>query len=175
MESLLRLTLVPSRSPAFWPQPSPISNRYNKLLETPVTHTKQTTAPRSNRYKNRFLFSCCSARRSTPRVAIPACPPRRPSSLQLPASVSNRPYFPILFSPRASGFRNVRSASGSSNRYNKLLECLVSRTKQTIAPRSNRYKFALISRTADSRDRLLIRACLRRQASRIQPPELDLT
>ncbi|HEV2222144.1 MAG TPA: hypothetical protein VGR84_03995 [Candidatus Acidoferrales bacterium] len=30
---------------------SAISNRYNKLLEFPVTDTKQTTAPHSNRYK----------------------------------------------------------------------------------------------------------------------------
>ncbi len=33
---------------------SAISNRHNKLLELPVTRTKQTVAARSNRYKNRF-------------------------------------------------------------------------------------------------------------------------
>ncbi|MHB8539609.1 MAG: hypothetical protein ACYDCD_01515 [Candidatus Acidiferrales bacterium] len=38
----------PSRNPA-------ISNRYNKLLELPVTCTKQTPGPQSNRYKNRFF------------------------------------------------------------------------------------------------------------------------
>lgn len=33
------------------PTSQPISNRYNKLLEFRVTHTKQGTALRSNRYK----------------------------------------------------------------------------------------------------------------------------
>jgi len=34
---------------------SAISNRYSKLLEFPVTYTKQTAAPNSNRYKNAVL------------------------------------------------------------------------------------------------------------------------
>jgi len=133
MESLFRLTLVPSRSPAFWPQPSPISNRYNKLLESPVTHTKQTTAPRSNRYKIRFSPQPFL---SSSRVAIPACPPRRPSNLQLPASsflihcpeldaditrtkqtpdpISNHQFLAFLKSPDTSPTHSSRDLHSSS-------------------------------------------------------------
>jgi hypothetical protein len=44
--------------PDLKPQASPISaisNRYSKLLEVPVTYTKQTTDAHSNRYKNTVL------------------------------------------------------------------------------------------------------------------------
>ena len=37
---------------------SAISNRYKKLLEFPVTYTKQTLGPHSNRYKNHFFATC---------------------------------------------------------------------------------------------------------------------
>jgi len=148
--------------------PLPFSNRYNKLLESPVTRTKQTTASRSNRYKSTLISGADGKRLSCP-LDSSFQPPvsNRPHprleiivtcTKQRVGPVSNRPYFAILFSPRASGFRNARSAPGSSNRYNKLLECPASRTKQTIAPRSNRYKSALISRAADGRNRLVIRA-----------------
>ena len=43
----LRQPIVTSHMPLI----SAISNRYNKLLELRVTHTKQTTVPHSNRYK----------------------------------------------------------------------------------------------------------------------------
>src|SRR5487761_881840 len=136
MESPLRLALLPGRIPAIHARTRPISNRYTKLLELAVTYTKQTPAPISNRYINSFSFSCCSARRSTPHVAVPACPPRRPSSLQLPASsflihcpeldsditrtkqtpdpVSNHQFFAFLKSPDTSpthSSRNLRSSS----------------------------------------------------------------
>jgi hypothetical protein len=55
MESLLRVASAPRRFPAFGSRTSPISNRYNKLLEFPVTYTKHTLALRSNRYKNTFV------------------------------------------------------------------------------------------------------------------------
>ncbi|MHB8755286.1 MAG: helix-turn-helix domain-containing protein, partial [Candidatus Acidiferrales bacterium] len=58
-----------------------ISNRYNKLLETPVTCSKQTPAPISNRYKNRFS-------------------PRHPLSSRLALVGRNRRY-------RAEGVRNT--------------------------------------------------------------------
>jgi hypothetical protein len=45
-----RRTKFPNRTPNLGPF-SAISNRYSKLLELPVTYTKQTTAPISNRYK----------------------------------------------------------------------------------------------------------------------------
>lgn len=54
MESLLRLAFRLRRRPATRPQSPQISNRNTELLETPVTHTKQTIAPRSNRNKNAF-------------------------------------------------------------------------------------------------------------------------
>src|SRR5487761_394249 len=46
----------PSHTPDSGPK-TPISNRYNKLLEFGVTYTKQTTEPISNRYKIRFIFA----------------------------------------------------------------------------------------------------------------------
>ena len=38
----------------------PFSNRYSKLLESPVTRTKQTVAPHSNRYKTQFSATAFS-------------------------------------------------------------------------------------------------------------------
>jgi len=45
---------LPNHTPAF-ERFACISNRHNKLLELTVTYTKQTTDPRSNRYKIRFI------------------------------------------------------------------------------------------------------------------------
>jgi len=53
-------TDFPSHTPDSEPE-TPISNRYNKLLEFRVTYTKQTIGPHSNRYKKPFL-----PRRSAP-------------------------------------------------------------------------------------------------------------
>jgi len=44
-----------SGSPCHTPPSQLISNRYNKLLEFPVTYTKQTIEPIYNRYKSRFF------------------------------------------------------------------------------------------------------------------------
>jgi len=48
--------IVPRATPSHWkPQVSPISpisNRYNKLLDFRVTYTKHRTGANSNRYKN---------------------------------------------------------------------------------------------------------------------------
>ena len=105
MGSLLRLVLVPSRFPAFRPQTSQISNRYNKLLESPATHTKQTTAPRSNRYKNRFSpphsFSLIR-RLASAHLA------KRPKSLQ-PQASSLQPLALLI----ANEMRSPRSTTNS--------------------------------------------------------------
>jgi tetratricopeptide (TPR) repeat protein len=79
MESLLRLTLAPSRFPAasrlavpasnLQPLTSRTSNRYSKLLELRVTHTKQTIAPRSNRYKFALFAAAISPRSRRSRLA----------------------------------------------------------------------------------------------------------
>jgi len=113
---------------------SPISNRYNKLLETRVTHTKQTTAPRSNRYKNRF----------SPRYFSSLI---RPRSCQEAGHSTDRTEQPAPgIGPLASDLRPP--TSGTSNRYNKLLEIRVNHTKQTTAPLSNRYKIAFLQTSA---------------------------
>src|SRR5579859_4115799 len=82
MESLLRVTLAPSRFPAasrlvlpasnLQPLTSRISNRYNKLLESRVTHTKQTIAPRSNRYRFAFFVACVSPQNHQSHLAAGA-------------------------------------------------------------------------------------------------------
>src|SRR5487761_414414 len=88
------------------------SNRYNKLLESPVTHTRQTIASRSNRYKSALISRAADAKRLS-------CP--LDSSFQPPVSnrprprletrvtrtkhrlgpISNRPYFAFLKLPSA--------------------------------------------------------------------------
>jgi len=114
---------------------SPISNRNTKLLESPVTYTKHTLAPFSNRNKMQYVFprhfsssirphSCQEAEHSTDRTEQPA------SSI----------------SPLVSNLR--LPASGTSNRYNKLLEIRVSHTKHTTASLSNRYKIAFLQTAA---------------------------
>src|SRR5487761_1159804 len=61
-----------SHTPDSEPQ-TPISNRHNKLLETPVTYTKQTAGPISNRYRIRFISAPLLRRKTRPRRA-----PRKP-------------------------------------------------------------------------------------------------
>ena len=114
---------------------TPISNRYRKLLEPLVTHTKQTTASRSNRYKNRF-----SPRRFSS--------PIRPRSCQDAGHSTDRIEQPALnIGPPASNLQPP--ASRTSNRYSKLLEIRVSHTKQKTAPLSNRYKIAFFQAAAE--------------------------
>jgi len=121
------------QSPAF--ASNPISNRYTKLLESPVTHTKQTTAPSSNRYKNR----------SSPRHFSSSI---RPCSCQEAGHSTDRTEQPASsIDPLASNLQPP--ASRTSNRYNKLLEIRVSYTKHTTAPLSNRYKIALLQTAAE--------------------------
>ncbi|HVA72107.1 MAG TPA: hypothetical protein VNF02_03270 [Candidatus Limnocylindrales bacterium] len=63
---------VPSAIAARTPRISGISNRYSKLLEFPVTYTKQTTAPLSNRY--RFAFLKRPVFRRLPSYSFPNAP-----------------------------------------------------------------------------------------------------
>lgn len=66
-----KIDSLPRRLPAaITPRHNLISNRYTKILETPVSRRKQTTAPRSNRYKS-SLFQ-------PPNLAVdPAAPNSR--------------------------------------------------------------------------------------------------
>jgi len=79
MESLLRVALAPCRFPAasrlvlpasnLQPLTSRTSNRYNKLLESPVTRTKQTIALRSNRYRFAIFAAPISPQNRRSRLA----------------------------------------------------------------------------------------------------------
>jgi len=65
-------THLPSHTPDSEPN-QPISNRYNKLLESPVTHTKQKIAPYSNRYKNRFFSQLICPEEQVGRLSLFTC------------------------------------------------------------------------------------------------------
>ena len=86
------------------------SNRYSKLLESPVTHTKQTTAPRSNRYKSTLISGAADGKRLSFPLDSSFHPPvsNRPHPrLEITVTctkhrvgpVSNRPYFAFLELP----------------------------------------------------------------------------
>src|SRR5579863_9156345 len=90
---------------------SPISNRYTKLLESPVTYTKHMTAPRSNRNKLRF-----SPRHFSSSI--------RPHSCEEAGHSTDRTEQPAPgIGPLASNLQPPTSRT--SNRYNKLLEIRV--------------------------------------------------
>src|SRR5487761_32047 len=118
-------THFPRHTPDYEPN-RPISNRYNKLLEFPVTDTKQTTDPLSNRYKNALLsrrFS--SSFRPPARLGGPLLGMDRTERRPSHRAVQARP--PQRLCPR-------RQASATSNRYNKLLESPVTHTEHRIGP-----------------------------------------
>jgi len=121
----------PQTEPHIPDQPSsPISNRNTKLLELPVTYTKHTTAPSSNRNKLQF----------SPRHFSSLL---RPRSCQEAGHSTDRTEQPALsIGPLASNLQPPTSRT--SNRYNKLLEIRVSHTKQKTAQLSNRYKIAFL-------------------------------
>jgi len=100
------------------PASTGISNRYNKLLEKPVTCTKHTPPPSSNRYKQPLFVSAPRAISYTSEALIEA-----------------QPKLPYAKIPNGS-----RTSTETSNRYNKLLELLVTHRKHKPRPNSNRYK-----------------------------------
>ena len=74
-EFVLRLAVASCRIPASPPKSAEIlriSNRYNKLLEFPVTRTKQTIRPISNRYKNTLSQTRIAALSRNTRNALVA-------------------------------------------------------------------------------------------------------
>ncbi|HKV29230.1 MAG TPA: hypothetical protein VJN90_13240 [Candidatus Acidoferrales bacterium] len=132
----------PNQTPDFQ-SISAISNRYNKLLEFPVTYTKQTTAHHSNRYKIALLSTRIDRAKTESTASPSACPILFTLTKEGGAGCGQwRERWELRFNSEAL----FRTSSGAiSNRYNKLLEFPLTCTKQTVALSSNRYKIALVA------------------------------
>ena len=112
-----------TKLPSHAPPPAAISNRYNKLLESPVTYTKQTPRPISNRYKMRLFVSLPRSIFATAQSSLATSHERG----------------------QTKGASDSPVSRAISNRYNKLLELPVTYTKHTAHPNSNRYKQPLFA------------------------------
>src|SRR5487761_209110 len=88
-----------------------ISNRYSKLLELPLTYRKQTTAPRSNRYKILFI-----SRRSAAPFFRSAPPATTEVSRNAPLAIPVRPHEVWRSSARAVTMQTkMKPHTGTSN------------------------------------------------------------